>query len=148
MKNISLFIVLLCLVFFTSCNRHEAYDPVTAHISFVNHTDMDFDSLQLEYLGFPLATGYIVHKLSHLNAWDTTQYITCDSIDEGFGLMLYSDSLEFYTRWDYPKIIGDPVNPQVNHIVPGYYHFGIFPGDSLNSDMHIGLEYFDFSAIY
>jgi len=107
---------------------------------------MDFDSLRLEYRGFPL--GYVSHNFSYLNAWDTTQYITCDSIDEGFELMLYSDSLAFYTRWDYPKKMNDPTNPQDNHFIFGYYHYGIFPADSLNSDIHIGLESHTFDAIY
>jgi hypothetical protein len=109
---------------------------------------MDFDSLELEYRGFPMSAGYKIQKVNYLNAWDTTEYITCDSIDEGFELMLYSDSLTYYTRWDYIREFMDPVNPQINHFRFGYYHYGIFPADSLNSEIHIGLEFHAFDAVY
>ncbi len=148
MKRNSFLIILLCLVLLNSCSQHETYDPVTAHISFVNYTDTDFDSLQLEYRGFPISAGYKIQKVYNLNVWDTTEYITCDSIDEGFELMLYSDTLAFFDRWDYPKKMNDPSNPQVNHFIFGYYHFGIFPADSLNSDIHIGLEFHTFDTVY
>ncbi|MEA1873836.1 MAG: hypothetical protein U9N51_05335 [Bacteroidota bacterium] len=148
MKRNICVIFVLCLVIFTSCNRHETYDPVTVYISFVNYTDMDFDSLQIEYHGFPYFGSYKIYKTNYLSGWDTTRYVTCDSIDEGFELMLHSDSLAFYTRWDYPSEFIDPVNPQLKHFSYGYYHYGIFPADSLNSDMHIGLESHTTNAIY
>ncbi|MDA3912447.1 MAG: hypothetical protein PF448_13925 [Bacteroidales bacterium] len=126
------FVFAIC--FFYSCEKEV--EPFDTNIRFVNLTNLDFDSVIMEYSMFESLF------LSDFFENDTSNYYYTGFLEESFHIYAYSDSSIYFKYYKIPTFAIDATNPYYDCAPGGYYTYSFISVDELTGEINLGLTEF------
>ncbi|MEA3448096.1 MAG: hypothetical protein U9Q98_06560 [Bacteroidota bacterium] len=141
MKYLLLIFTALALLFMSACEKEEEFPDHEAHIRFVNHTNMVFDSVVIHYRSYNVnGHGFFQQAYLDLHPGDTSDYQSDINIEESLTIKVNTPDTTYLSDWAYPAMGTDPMNPQnVCFFETGYYTFSLYNTDGQSNTLYAGL---------
>ncbi|MGC9331245.1 MAG: hypothetical protein ACP5DZ_05125 [Bacteroidales bacterium] len=140
MKKTILIFTAFALLFMTACEKEEEFPDHEAHIRFVNHTNMVFDSVVNEYYCV-VGCGFFHQKYIDLYPLDTSEYQSGNNIEGNLEIFAYTQDTNYYYKWIYPSTHAiDPFYAKdALFLDEGFYTFGLYKAGGQSNTLYAGL---------
>ncbi|MFW5805312.1 MAG: hypothetical protein ACOCVX_02175 [Bacteroidales bacterium] len=141
MNRIIFLAVLVFPFLFTACEKEEEFPDHEAHIRFVNHTNMVFDSVVIHYRSYNVnGHGFFRQAYLDLHPDETSDYQSDINIEESLTIKVTTTDTTYLSDWAYPALGSDPIRPQnVCYFETGYYTFSLYNADGQSNTLYAGL---------
>ncbi|MFO7790816.1 MAG: hypothetical protein R6V32_09610 [Bacteroidales bacterium] len=139
MKYLLLIFTAFALLFMSACEKEEEFPDHEAHIRFVNHTNMVFDSVVNKYNCIDDFRHYH-QEFVDLHPGDTSEYQSDINIEGFLTVRANTPDTTYLCYWSYPKKTTDPIDPEYAcFFETGYYTFSLYNTDSQSNTLYAGL---------
>ncbi len=142
MKNTIFFAMLLFPFLFSACEEEDDFPDHEAHIRFVNHTNMLFDSVVNEYSRIDNMHSYR-QKFVNLHPGDTSEYQSGINMEGVLYIKACTPDTNYNNVWSYPISSVDPANIEdASFFDYGYYTFSLYNTDNQPDNLFVGLNHY------